>query len=161
MEDWIKDLREFVCEPPDASEFFSKDRCYSGEINFMWGKTHSKEVKELLSKLVTGRKVSNETKEKISKYNLGKKWNRSQEWRENCRIAALSRKPYKEEVKEKQRNNFRKHYKFTSPTGEIYEEYCTIREFSKKYDISRGKIKRNWTVEELAQDPPQSAPDAL
>jgi hypothetical protein len=43
----------------------------------------------------------------------------------------------------------RKHYRFTSPSNEVWIEYTTIREFSRKIEVSRDIIRNKWLIEEL------------
>lgn len=42
-----------------------------------------------------------------------------------------------------------KHYRFTSPIGEVWIEHTTISEFSRKIEVSRDIIRNKWLIEEL------------
>lgn len=55
-------------------EWIEKRKMF-GERNGMFGKHHTDEAKEKISKALTGRKLSEETKKKIGEYHKGKKYN--------------------------------------------------------------------------------------
>jgi hypothetical protein len=94
--------------------------------------------REIAKSINLGRSLSEEEKQKIS--------NDRKTYYENLG-------GYPEEVKENQRKQWRKWWRITSPTGEVWEVYTTIREFCKKNNIERSKFNRSWTFEELAQGP--------
>lgn len=72
-----------------------------------------------------------------------------------------------QETKEKIIQRHYKMWKFVSPTGEIVEEYTTLRKFCEKYSLDRKSLHnvinkkashhKGWTVAEVAQDPLRSS----
>ncbi len=77
-------------------------------------------------------------------------------WRESRKGCTNSfyGKTHTEEANKKITARHRKHYRFTSPTGEMFERYTTIREFCREIGIERYTLKRNWIVEELIDSGP-------
>jgi hypothetical protein len=93
-----------------------------GEKNSFYGKKHTEETKEKISKKNKGRKLSNESKRKISEFNKGK---------------ILS-----QETRNKVSDSRKKHYSFINPNGEIIEEYTTLLKFSKKYNLDNSTLSK-------------------
>jgi len=91
-----------------------------GEKNNFYGRTHSKETREKIREKSTGRIVTSETREKLSKIHIGK---------------VVSK-----DTIEKFRNNFKKNYILISPTGEKIEEYETIQQICKKYNLDQSEF---------------------
>lgn len=106
-----------------------------GEKNNFYGKTHTLETKKKISEKSKGRTLSLEAKQKISKANKGKNVSK--------------------ETIEKFKNNFKKNYYLISPTGNIIEEYGSLCDICKKYNldvsalskVKNGKQKKHkgWT----------------
>ena len=149
-EDWIKDLREFVCEPPDKSEFFQTPLPPVNKGAKGWFK-HTEESKSK----ITGRPPG---------------FNQSEEWRKQKSLQMIGNsngRIHSQETKEKIIQRHYKMWKFVSPTGEIVEEYTTLRKFCEKYSLDRKSLHnvinrkanhhKGWTVEEVAQDPLSSS----
>jgi hypothetical protein len=92
---------------------------------------HSEETK----KLITGRPPGFTMSEKTKSI-----------WREQRKGKGNSfyGKTHTEEANKKITARHRKHYKFVSPTGEIFERYTTIREFCREMKISRSTLKLKW-----------------
>ena len=61
----------------------------------------------------------------------------------------FSGKKHTEEANERIISRHKKHYRFTSPSGEVWIEYTTIRGFSRKIEVSRDIIRNKWLIEEL------------
>jgi hypothetical protein len=137
---WTKEDRE------------KKSKEMLGEKNHFYGKTHSEETKELLSKCKKGKKLSAEMREKKSKEMLGEKnhfygKNHSEETKSKI---SLAKSKYK--------------YQFFSPTNEIFivynlKSFClennllssVMYKIASK-DISNGKRSlsyKGWKVERL------------
>lgn len=128
MEDWIKDLQEFVCEPPDESEFFQQPL---PPLN--------KGVKGLYKHTV-------ESKSKITGRPSG--FNQSEEWKEEMSSQMTGKnnpfygQTHNQETKEKIIQRHYKLWEFVSPTGEIVEENTTLRKFCEKYSLDRKSLTR-------------------
>ena len=93
-------------------------RIASGEKNNFYGKRHTLETKQKIAEKNRNRIITPETREKLSKLNKGK---------------IISK-----ETIEKFRNNFKKSYILISPSGKIIEEYDTIREICRKYNLDQS-----------------------
>lgn len=155
MEDWIKDLREFVCEPPDPSEFFQTPKSVPPVNKGAkgWYK-HTEESKSKITGRPPGFKPSQEWREQKSSQMIG----------ENNHFY---NQKHTQETKEKIIQRHYKMWKFVSPTGEIVEEYTTLRKFCEKYSLDRKSLHnvinkkashhKGWTVAEVAQDPLRSS----
>jgi hypothetical protein len=100
---------------------------------------------------------SEETKKKITGRPPG--FNHSNKWKENKSLSMKGDdnhfygKKHNQDTKQKITARHRKNYKFVSPTGEIWEEFTTIKEFARKLNKCTKTIKSKWTVEELSQSP--------
>lgn len=113
------------------------------KINEPWNKgkvglyNHSEETKKLITGRPPGFAVSEQTKAI---------------WREQRKGEGNSfyGKTHTEETNKKITARHRKYYRFTSPNGDIFEEYSTIREFARKHKKCPKTIKKSWTVEELS-----------
>ena len=114
-----------------------------GVRNVMYGKTHTQEAKDKISLTHKGRKYTDEWKTYKS---LSMKGSDNHFYGET----------HTQETKDKIIQRHYKVWKFVSPTGEIVEEYSTLREFCRKYSLDRkslhnvinGKTKhhKGWTV---------------
>lgn len=110
----------------------------SGEKNGMWGKTHSDEVKALLSKLHTGRKASPETRKRMSdcrKGPLHPNYGKT--------ISDDQKKKLSENVKNRPRGS--RHPKYDHAIREFFhkdgrEFIGTQREFINKYSLSASNV---------------------
>jgi len=126
-----------------------------------WGKDHipwnkgqqlSKEAKEHLSQINTGKKQSEETKEKIRQYAKNNPYRHSEEIKEKIRNALTGRKMKKEQV-QKMRNSKKGkkigkmfEWKIQGPDGEIYIEngldiFCKQKNICANNLRKRGKSK--------------------
>ena len=114
-----------------------------GEKNGMYCKTHTDEAKEKIRNVHIGRIWSDELK--LKKANSMKGENNH-----------FYNKTHNKETKEKIIERHRKLYKLITPKGEVIEEYCTIRELCRKYDLERKQLSdliskkkktyKGWTV---------------
>lgn len=121
-----------------------------GENNPMYGKTHTEEAREKIRNTHIDRTWDDELKLKKSNSMKG----------EDNHFYG---KTHNEDTKEKIIKRHYKMWRFVSPTGEIVEEYTTLRKFCEKYSLDRkalynvikGKAKhhKGWTVLKVAQDP--------
>ena len=93
-------------------------RIASGEKNNFYGKKHTLETKQKIAEKSKTRIITLETREKLSKVNKGK---------------IVSK-----ETIEKFKNNFKKSYILISPSGKVIEEYDTIREICRKYNLDQS-----------------------
>jgi group I intron endonuclease len=100
-----------------------------GEKNNMYGRTHTDEAREKIRNTHLGRTWSDELKLKKANSMKG----------ENNHFYG---KTHTEEVKEKIINRHRKLYKLLTPNGELIEEYCTIRELCRKYNLERNQLSK-------------------
>jgi hypothetical protein len=118
----------------------SKNRVYSlktriKKIKFSKGRLHTEETKEKIRQANIGKKISEETKRK------------------------MKNKILSEEHRNTISNLQRRHFLFTSPNGEIIEEFTTLMKFGKKYGLDssclskvlRGKLKQHkgWKVRQI------------
>lgn len=94
-----------------------------GKNNTFYGKTHNKKTKSI--------------------------------WREQRKGEGNSfyKKTHTEEANKKITARHKKHYRFISPDGKVWERYTTIREFCREVKITRYTLKREWTVVELTTTP--------
>jgi hypothetical protein len=150
----------------------SKNRIYSEKTRrkkskSMTGKFHSEETKKKIRE--SKKNISKETREKISKCGKGRL--HTEETKEKIRQANIGKK-LSEETKRKMKNKIlseehrntisnlqRRHFLFTSPNGEIIEEFTTLMKFGKKYGLDssclskvlRGKLKQHkgWKVHQI------------
>lgn len=115
-------------------------------------KNISKETREKIGKCSKGRLHTEEAKEKIRQANIGKKI--SEETK-----AKMKNKTLSEEHRNTISNLHRRHFIFTSPNGEIIEEFTTLMKFCKKYGLDssclskvlKGKFKQHkgWKVRQI------------
>lgn len=101
---------------------------------------HSEETK----KLITGRPPGFTMSEKTKSI-----------WREQRKGEGNSfyGKTHTEEANKKITARHKKHYRFISPDGKVWERCTTIREFCREVKITRYTLKREWTVVELTTTP--------
>jgi hypothetical protein len=95
------------------------------------GCKRSKELKEKISKLNKGKKLTEECKRKISEARKG-------------RFKGKENPSYGRKLTEEDKMKIiKKHYKnyvFISPEGKLVEEYTTLREFCRKYGLERKTL---------------------
>jgi group I intron endonuclease len=125
-----------------------------GEKNPMYGKTHTEESKEKIRNTHIGRIWSDELKLKKANSMRGD---------DNHFYG----KKHTQKTKDKIIKRHYKMWRFISPTGEIVEEYTTLRKFCEKYSLDRKSLHnvinrkasnhKGWTVAELTQDPLRSS----
>lgn len=143
-EQWIIDLRNFVCDPPDPDEFFQTPKSVPSTTKGMKGLF----------------KHTEETKAKITGRPPG--FNHSEDWKRQKSTQMIGDRNHFHGQKHTQKTKdkiIQRHYKvwkFVSPTGETVEEYTTLREFCRKYSLTfksllnviNGKAKQHkgWTV---------------
>ena len=143
-EQWIIDLRNFVCEPPDPDEYFQTPRSVPSTTKGMKGLfKHTEKTKEK----ITGRPPG---------FNHSKEWKIQKSMQMTGDRNHFYGQKHTQETKDKIIRRHYKVWKFVSPTGEIVEEYTTLREFCRKYSLERkslfnvinGKAKdhKGWTV---------------
>jgi group I intron endonuclease len=122
-----------------------RSKLITGELNPFYGKRHTTETKQKISKSKLGTILSEETKQKISKSNLGKKMSR--------------------ESVEKTRLKNSKTYYLISPSGEPItvtnlSEYCRMNNLDQRnmnnmyngvYKSSKG-YRRNNNLKEISSD---------
>ena len=117
-----------------------------GDKNNMYGKTHTEEAKEKIRKTHLGRTWNDERKLKKSLSMRGEK----------CHFYG---KTHTKEAIKKIIKRHQKLYQLINPNGDLIEEYSTIRELCRKYDLERkqlsdlisGKKKtyKGWTLQQL------------
>jgi hypothetical protein len=143
-EQWIKDLREFVCDSPDPDEFFQIPKSIPPVNKGMKGLyKHTEESKAKITGRPPGFNQSEEWKQQKSSQMIGDRNH-------------FHSQKHTQETKDKIIQRHYKVWKFVSPTGETIEEYTTLREFCRKYSLERkslhnvinGKAKhhKGWTV---------------
>ena len=112
------------------------------KINQPWNKgkrglyQHTEESKKKITGRPRGSKSSKKTRELLSKIRKGKN-------------NSFYGKKHTEDTNKRITARHRKHYRFTSPSGEVWIEYTTIRGFSRKIEVSRDIIRNKWLIEEL------------
>lgn len=156
MEDWIKELGEFVCPPPDKTELFQIPPPPVNKGVKGWYK-HTEESKSKITGRPPGFKPSQEWREQKSLEMIGEKNH-------------FYGKKHNQKTKDKIIQRHYKWWKFVSPTGEIVEEYTTLRAFCVKYSLERkslynvfiGKVNhhKGWTVAKPSTKLPTDPPDA-
>ncbi len=112
------------------------------KINQPWNKgkkglyKHSEQSKKMITGRPPGFVVSEETKAIWSEQRRGENNN-------------FYGKKHTEEANRKITARHRKHYRFISPEGKVFEDFTTIREFCRKIKICPKTLKAKWLVEEL------------
>ena len=152
----IKYIKEFNCLNPngyndqtggnthEVSEITKQkmSKNNSGEGNPMYGRRHSNEAKELISKANKGKEISEETRQKLSKSLTGR--HHSEETKQRIREKSKG-KTVSEETKKKISNG-RKGYKNPRAKAVYCEEFkeirLTINEWSKELNLDISSIRR-------------------
>ena len=140
------------------------------------GFIHSEETKRKLALLSSGKSPSEETRKKLREKRVGKKPALGMKHTDEAKKKISDKtkgennpfygKTHNENTKSKLSSRHDKLLRFISPTGEVVEEFTTIRNFCKKYNLCRvglmrlmkGKNKtcKGWTLYELEQEGIQS-----
>lgn len=116
------------------------------------GRIFTEEHRKNIGKTSEGRKHTEETRRKMCEKRKGNKpalgMKHSEEYKDRLKKEMLGKgnhfygKTHTKEVREKLSSIHKKPLYFISPSGEIVEEFTTIRMFCKKYNLCRSCIMR-------------------
>jgi hypothetical protein len=118
-EQWLIDLRNFVCDEPDPSEFIYTSK----------GIPHTEETKKKMKGVAKNRMAVPGVKEKISNTLKGRPF--TEERKQNVSDALYRQKFQK----------YAKFYEFEW-RGQIIKEFNTVKQLSKKYNIPKTTLLR-------------------
>jgi len=125
---------DFICI--DDSDYEQPKICQPWNKGKLGLYKHTEETK----KLITGRP---------------KGFKHTKKWKEDKSISMCGEnnpfygKKHSNATMKKITQRYRKHYRFISPSGEIFEGHTTIREFCRKKSMCPKTIRNKWIIQEI------------